>query len=374
MSNGRDNTAIIAGAVGLGLGALLVFSTTARADSGGNGKDVIVPPVTPPEQDNVPPQPLLQVRFSPRYITGQELFFTGEQSTDPDGVITEYWIEIFNSRGVKIDAVNNNKLTTTINKPGTYTVVLTVKDNDGAVRKFEGSPLTIRQRENTPKTIIASPPGFIQHFAASRSFREQLIDGNNEFEGLSTGFQTSNNYRGADKYVYNRSGEMLPQKPPIEEKTFFNPDKDIESLEEFIRQGGVFIDYCGWAMLYEEGAFSAIGLFQKPKKWNTFCEIMQIPELGIAPGFVRTLSQFNVTDLPNYQQDTGMVNSLWITGSERPSPTKFIPETTNANVPFDDDAGVYSMFALRRGTGFYFYSNRFNNPKDYFDFIMRVHG
>jgi hypothetical protein len=124
--------------------ALFHFKTAAQSSGGGE---------EPPEEPQNS-QPIADASAGEPYqaFVNTEITFDGSNSYDPDGNITT-WVWVFgdNTNGTEITVPH------TFSQPGTYTVTLTVTDNDGATNNDTTTCVIIQPNRPPSKPIITGP-------------------------------------------------------------------------------------------------------------------------------------------------------------------------------------------------------------------------
>jgi len=130
----------------------------------------------------------------------------------------------------------------------------------------------------------------------------------------------------------NGAGEVLPDSAP------YADTDQARALAAWISQGGIWLDYCGYPMFYEE---TYLGTSRQGE--NGFRDFLR------AAGYD--------TETTFYSSDFVYPRSLVVKGSGQ----KPVGMIINTEAP--QAGNTYSSFALQIGKGWYFYAYASNNPK-----------
>lgn len=335
------------------------------------------PPIEEKLCDNVNffnPTARITVEGDTTIVGGKTMYFSSTASTDVEDTSFSgsniQW-EILNSSRQRIFITRGITLNYTFNNPGNYYAKLTVNDSDGCTDTDE-LPIVVLDPTDVSRTIAlyyARDSSRTTNRTADKEKWDSLI------ELISESVRVGGYYHGKNKYIANIAGEILPWKSPIEENSIFDAQKDIRSLANWIRNGGVWIDYTDYPIYYSDFSICLFGAcLGDPNRWNYLMNELGIEELGgtITPNIILANSTFFVRDRIKsfpYERSLAIVE-------EKPQASIFktsdMITALQENVPYERD-NAYSMFALKVGQGIYFYSNRDNSPEDYAIFIDAVH-
>jgi len=192
---------------------------------------------------------------------------------------------------------------------------------------------------------------------------------------LTESYFKQNNYHGDGEYIANFAGEIIVHRGPIKPTSIVYPYSEVEGLASWIKSGGIYIDYCGYPMYYDDCQVWWFGTTSPGAtgRWNYFCDKLGVTELSYPSGaIVQSVNSnfFSQKPYAEFQFDRSL-NIL----KSMPSRSKMVTSNMVSSlqkVPFILNS-VYSMFALRSGNGFYAYSNPGNSPANYATFLKAVH-
>ena len=105
-----------------------------------------------------PPKARLSVKSEEGFVVGAEIVFDASESVDPDGTIVKYVWDFGDGRKLETDSP---VVTHTYSAPGTYTVVLTVVDDDG-LRSTASTEVTVEPAEEAFEFRLVVEPSRVE--------------------------------------------------------------------------------------------------------------------------------------------------------------------------------------------------------------------
>jgi len=186
-------------------------------------------------------------------------------------------------------------------------------------------------------------------------------------------FKNSQYFRGEGRYIANFSGDIFP-KLPFTKGNPSNATTDENTLAGWIKNGGVYIDYCQYPFSLPDCLvwlpFITPLLPIAEGHWAGFCGDLGVHEFE----WINMFTMGSDFDAKSTYTSFPYKYSLVLRGN-KPNRSVFLTSdmiSSLSNVPYVQSK-IYSMFALRVGNGIYAYSHMNNRAQDFATFLIAVH-